>query len=43
VASGGSVPMVTGLQGLQALELAEKIQRRINDAMNRNEKGQGAA
>jgi len=37
VARGKAVPMVTGLQGLQALELAEKIQRRINHRLNNSD------
>ena len=33
VASGNAVPMVTGLQGLMALELAEKVQRRVQESL----------
>lgn len=33
VAEGKAVPMVTGRQGLMALELAEKVQRRIQDSL----------
>lgn len=34
VARGNSMPMVTGLQGLRALELAEKIQSILRDSRN---------
>jgi len=34
VAKGDAVPLVSGWQGLQALELAEKVQRRILESAN---------
>lgn len=33
VAAGKAVPMVTGRQGLMALELAEKVQRRVHESI----------
>ena len=34
VAEGKAMPMVTGLQGLRALQLAEKIQRIMRDSIS---------
>lgn len=36
VAKGNAVPLVSGWQGLQALELAEKVQRRILESANKD-------